>query len=251
MQNYREKINQDFSKAAKIYEKEAELQNRVSDEICELIKPLINNDNLIVDIGCGTGRIARNLIKYINPKQIYQTDLADEMLLQAVKNGAFTRCCDMHNMTFKDAMFDIVVSSLAIQWSNNLNQILNEILRVTQNNGKICLATLGDKTFAELKNIDLKKIRLLDFLAHKKIVEIANSLGLQTKSKIIKLDYPNFLEFFKKMKKIGANYKGEKSASFLGKNFFTDLKKSYHIKYPEKENITISWEVIFITKNVY
>ena len=87
----------------------------------------IKNQDLLLDVGCGTGIFAEefNCIKIgINP--------SIEMLKQG-KNAFYIQAC-AENLPFKDACFDFVISVTAIHNFKNIKRGLEEIKRVSRKN---------------------------------------------------------------------------------------------------------------------
>ena len=54
-------------------------------------------------------------------------------------------------MPFADATFDLVASSLALHWVNDIPGVLKEVLRVLKPDGVFIACVLGGDTLAELR----------------------------------------------------------------------------------------------------
>lgn len=71
------------------------------------------SDKLIMDVGCGVGRVLRDFVKYgANPENCYGIDLLSDRIMEAKRtspNMHFT-CGNAEEITFDNNLFDIVLS---------------------------------------------------------------------------------------------------------------------------------------------
>ena len=104
----------------------------------------IKNQDLLLDVGCGTGIFAEefNCIKIgINP--------SIEMLKQG-KNAFYIQAC-AENLPFKDNSFDFVISVTAIHNFKNLRKGLEEIKRISKKDVALSILKRSSK-LDEIKN---------------------------------------------------------------------------------------------------
>ncbi len=147
-------VAQSFSRAAKTYDAAASFQRDVGDELIRSIE--INQAaEIVVDLGCGTGHFTP-LIQNIFPSaQVIGVDLAEGMLgVAQEKNQQIETwvCGDAEKLPFANASVDIIFSSLALQWCNNLPELFSEIHRVIKPGGALIFSTLGSSTLHELRS---------------------------------------------------------------------------------------------------
>ncbi len=146
-----------FSKAAHTYDRSAEFQRQVADTLLSYL-PTDLTGLRILDVGCGTGYCCEALLK--RGARVVALDLSPIMLEKAKE-----RCGD-HNITyiqgdaedlpFMDDEFDGVVSSLALQWCQDLSVPLREMRRISHNKSKVIFSTLLDGSLFELKKSMVK-----------------------------------------------------------------------------------------------
>jgi len=131
------------------------------------LRHLLPKKGLILDIGCGTGFITKQLENAIG------IDYSIGMLKLCPKNLRLI-CADMANLPFKDNSFDCVFSLTALQDSKDVKKAIDEIKRVLKPNGKIILSVLNKNKIIEIKELIIKNFKKI------KIMENQNDLAFFT-----------------------------------------------------------------------
>ncbi|MES2822162.1 MAG: malonyl-ACP O-methyltransferase BioC [Pseudomonadota bacterium] len=147
-------VAQSFSRAAKTYDAAASFQRDVGNELLRGIEANKKVD-VVLDLGCGTGHFTQHLKEAFPQAQIIGMDLAEGMLRVAQeKNLPVTTwvCGDAEKLPLVDASVDIIFSSLALQWCNNLAGLFSELYRVIKPDGALFFSTLGPNTLHELRS---------------------------------------------------------------------------------------------------
>lgn len=148
-------VKKSFNRAAKSYDKASVLHEEVLNRLLQRLLYIRHQPQTIVDIGCGTGRGVSGLQKTYPGARVYALDIAHEMSLRASRRYRFWSkprpvTADMEQLPFKSQSFDLVFSSLAMQWSNNLGDTLAEFARVARPEGLLMFASFGPGTLTEL-----------------------------------------------------------------------------------------------------
>lgn len=145
-------IAEAFGRAACSYDKHAAFQRDVGYRLLDKM-PSDLSGKTVLDVGCGTGYFSLELLK--RGATVVGFDLSDKMLKAAQTRCGETRISyqqgDAENMPFADNSFDIVFSSLALQWCADLTNPLREIRRVVRPQGQAFISTLLDGSLSELK----------------------------------------------------------------------------------------------------
>jgi len=122
--------------------------------------------DVILEIGCGTGRITIPLAKKC--KQLIGVDFSEKMLAIARKKSAgldnieFRRLDASKRLPFKNASFHKVVCPLAINHIYGIISLFEEVHRVLKSKGIFVFDNVNpDEDFAELSHPDLLAQRLL------------------------------------------------------------------------------------------
>ncbi len=102
----------------------------------------------ILEVGCGTGYVSQRLLQAIPGGTFLVTDLAQGMVDEARRRlGGDPRTTfsvlDGEHPDVPLASFDLVVSSLAVQWFGHLDQGLRGLVRRVAPGGCLVVSTLG------------------------------------------------------------------------------------------------------------
>ena len=131
----------------KEYIKKLELQAlETSEERIPLyLKVGIKDANLILDVGCGSGVVTRD-IAHLTKGRVVAIDGSDDMLRVAKKILKDYKNVELkkgyaEKLPFDNDIFDIVTCNLLLMWASDPQKVVNEMKRVTKPGG-IILATL-------------------------------------------------------------------------------------------------------------
>ena len=244
----KKKIRSDFNRAAQNYEQFATLQRKVAEKLTKFGWPIFDQNGLVVDVGCGTGFI-KQILKSAN---ILQIDISEKMCRKAQEFGqAITG--DMENLPIQFESVDGIISSLTLQWANDVDLVFDEFNRVLKKGAPFILSTFGSHTLQELKSI----FRMLDphvhvnnFFGPEELMEKAHLAGFTNLA--VKVDssikeYKDVMELMYTMKHIGANNKSEaRKKTFHGKDYFKKLDSLYRGSFGHSTMLPATWEVIYL-----
>jgi malonyl-CoA O-methyltransferase len=150
-------VSSAFNAAAKDYDTSSLLQQTVADRLIESFELIKIKPLSILDLGSGTGYGSKKLKQRFKKAQFFQSDIALEMLNTSRKQSPtfFSKnhflCADAGNMPLKDAQFDLVFSSLMLQWCSNLDLVFAEVKRMLKPGGVFLFASFGPDTLKELR----------------------------------------------------------------------------------------------------
>ncbi len=150
------KIRRAFDRAANSYDAAAVLQKEVCRRLLEKLDYIRLSPRLILDAGVGTGEAVTPLMQRYKKSRLVALDLSERMLAKALTHGSLMRkpelvCADIEQLPFCESSFDLVFSSLTLQWCNDLPATLAELLRVLKPGGLLMFATFGPQTLQELR----------------------------------------------------------------------------------------------------
>jgi len=122
----------------------------------------VKDADLILDVGCGSGMVTRDLA-HLTKGKVIAIDGSEEMLkvadkILSVYNNVELRIGDAEDLPFEDNKFDITTCNLLLMWAENPQKVVNEMTRVTKPGG-IVLASLepdygGKLHFPENPKVD-------------------------------------------------------------------------------------------------
>ncbi len=141
-----------FSAAAPGYDEAALLQREVARRLAERVVAAAPAGPRVLEVGCGTGFLSRLLMDAIPDGRWLLTDIAPAMLdqarLQVPEDRAEFMLMD-GECPDAEGPFDLIVSSLAVQWFGDLGAGLKRLTDRLAPGGRLMLATLGEGTFPE------------------------------------------------------------------------------------------------------
>ncbi len=125
------KVTKEFSRFAHQYDQHNEIQTQVARKLVDKVPD--KHYSSILDIGSGSGEVYKNLIKrHISFDSFTAFDSSEAMLSlhpEAVKNKKI--CGDFNAADFNEILkgetYDLMLSSSALQWSNDLDFTLGKL----------------------------------------------------------------------------------------------------------------------------
>ncbi|OHX64991.1 malonyl-ACP O-methyltransferase BioC [Flammeovirga pacifica] len=147
------KVQQRFGKNAGNYQQEAAVQKMICEELYQEILLVNQHFENSFEIGCGCGFLTEQLEKHIAHKNTVN-DLH--------KNCTYHLLDDYPQLSFLEGdaekiMFpennDLVVSSSAFQWMENLNGLIKKINHSLSMDGLFAFSTFGKKNYQQIKKI--------------------------------------------------------------------------------------------------
>lgn len=247
---YKQKVASSFSRAAKTYDHYARFQERVLEDLGQFLD--VQPHSRWLDIGTGTGR-ALALLAGCEPScQTVGLDLSESMLHQAQIGQPDSQlvCADAEALPFSSAVFDGLISSLAVQWCQHPSRLLTEFHRVLKDHGKVVFSTLLDGSMSELGQAWHK----VDGRAHhnhyptlEHWLEYAREAGftvLEAQQKTVVNYYPNVKEAVFSLKKVGASIVTS-NANRVTPSLWRRFEDHYQALQVE-QGVPLSYEVGFI-----
>ncbi len=145
-----------FDRASSNYDAAAALQERVRNELVGRLDDLDLAPTAILDLGAGTGHASRALKRKYPAAAVVAVDIAPGMLELAKHQSRWLRRfervrADAYALPFRDASFDLVFSSLMLQWCDDLDAVFAELARVLKPGGALVFSTFGPDTLLELR----------------------------------------------------------------------------------------------------
>ena len=150
-------VGASFSRAAQDYDASAFLQKEVSERLLERLELTTLAPVRVLDVGCGTGRPTRQLLKRYPKAEVIGVDLAPGMLAVAESHhpwfGKRARYiqAEASDVPLPDGSCDLVYASLLLQWCQDLDKTLLEWRRLLKPHGLLLFSTLGPDTLKELR----------------------------------------------------------------------------------------------------
>lgn len=250
-------IRQAFSKHATEYDTHAQLQQAVLFQAYRLLEPHLQMNDVLLDIGCGTGYLMEWMKNTDLPMRVVGMDIALGMCRIArereVSPHYFSVVCgDIRALPFGNETADALLSSLALQWVAETEAAFREIHRVLQPGGRAVLTTFGPSTLQELRDafagVD-EFPHVSPFVASDALEVELQNIGFNILKHNIEFrveNYEDVRELLAAIRAIGASNKVEgRRQSLTGKSRFAAMERQYHDLYGTARGIPATWEVMY------
>ena len=247
----KQQVARHFSRAAATYDKAASIQQQVLER---LLAPLANMTGHWLDIGCGTGAATSILLKK-GANQVTGVDLSEGMLEEAKKRNmtqADFLLSDADQIPLRNESAAGVISSLMLQWSEDINPTLSEWHRLLKPQGTLALATLLPGTQKELKQawqaID-SAVHVNEFLPSSQVTSSLKQAGFlvnRVEQECMKVSFADLPSLLRNLKEIGAtNVNAGRKSGLGGRQAITQLAAHYPRDTPSSP-FTLSYEVLWV-----
>ena len=231
----KQELASSFGRAAESYDEAAHLQKIVGARLLDYLKAnwKSSTPSRLVDLGCGTGFFAGPLVESLGLENLVCLDISEDMLAYASQRigklnidvASSFLVSDAERLGMQSSSVELMFSSLALQWADDLHSALVEAYRVLKPGGVIAYSTLLDGTLFELKrawaSVDSSK-HVNDFLTLDFSVEIARLAGFTVEVSIceeVVLKYDKPIQLMRDLKSIGAhNMSQGRSKGLTGKS---------------------------------
>lgn len=243
-----------FDRAAVDYDRYAVLQHEVEQRLLERLEFLRRKPERILDLGCGTGIASAAMNQQFSGARVVGLDWSLGMLGQFhQRNGilAAPLCADMQSLPLAQRSFDLVFSSLAVQWSPDPSALFAGLRNVLRPGGMLLFSTFGPDTLHELRSawseadqgphvnrfIDMHDIG--DLLVAAGFSEPVMDVDVLT------LEYRDVVTLMRELKAIGAhNAASGRNAGLTGKGKFERVLRSYE-RFRRGSTYPATYEVIY------
>lgn len=147
----KQELSRRFSVAAKQYDELAVVQNTIAQVAMSRLAP--TGVSAALDIGCATGIHTAQLGEHCG--QVTGVDIADGMLIKA--RASFPQIQwvngDAEALPLADNTFELVFSSMALQWCSSPDVAMAEIARVMANGAQAELAIMVSGSLYQLQKV--------------------------------------------------------------------------------------------------
>lgn len=146
------RIARAFTAGAARYDAVAPVQRQVAAGLAARVVARGGQPRRILEIGCGTGFLSAALAAAFPDAALVLTDISPAMLARCrerLGEGPVYMLLDGEEPEGVKGRFDLIVSSLAMQWFGDLRGGLARLGALLAPGGRMMFATLGAGTFAE------------------------------------------------------------------------------------------------------
>lgn len=222
-----------FSAAAATYDQSAQAQWQVASGLAARIGALgLTQAPRILEIGCGTGFLTEQ-VRSLSPNARWVlTDISERMVERCRTrfNDTYVMVMDGERPSCAAGSFDLICSSLAFQWFENLSDALTRLKTLLAPGGQMMFATLAEDSFREWREA------YPSARTYPSIQELGR-LGDVEEERFTR-EYPDALAFLDHWRQIGADlpHDGQRPLSPGAlrralRPFETGIAVTYHVAY--------------------
>lgn len=233
-----------------------EVGSRVADRVYDIARTF----PLALDIGGGKSYIAEHLDKEVVERFVV-TDISQQTLKHRKHTDIPTQCvlADEEFLPLKENSFDLVVSSLALHWINDLPGALAQIQRVLKPDGVFIGAMVGGETLYELRcSLQLAETeREGGFSPHvspyTSVTDLGNLLGragftmLTVDIDEVQINYPGIMEVMTDLQGMGESNCSWNRRSLLHRDSILAAAAVYKEMYGNKDgSVPATFEILYM-----
>lgn len=255
----RRAVAQAFDRASAGYDAAAALQERVRNELLARLEELKVEPQAVLDLGAGTGHAARALKRRYPRATVVASDIAPGMLDRARAQSRWLRRfervrADAYALPFRDGAFDLVFSSLMLQWCDDLDLACAEIARVLKPGGLLLLSTFGPDTLRELREAWAAGDGAANHVNHFFDAHALGGAFMQAgiAEPVLDVDrivlpYADVLTLMRELKALGAhNVTRGRARGLTGKQRLAAMTRAYETLRRDGQ-LPATWEVIHVS----
>ncbi|WP_233407812.1 malonyl-ACP O-methyltransferase BioC [Marinomonas spartinae] len=251
--SYKQQVAQRFDRAAVTYDVYARFQQQVLERLFQVL-PMIKVDS-VLDLGTGTGRAIPLLRSLFSPDRLVAMDLSQQMLSQArmaaPSQATSFICADAEALPFVDEAFDLVLSSLALQWCLCPDVLFDGLYRAVKPGGYIVFSTLCHGSMPQIdqawKGLD-DNIHVNQYATYTSLLEQVGKGGWTIDDAVLEpitmwFDSPE--EAVDSIKKVGAGLvRGQASKGMSPSKWRAFLRQYAQLR--QTAGVPLSYQVAFI-----
>jgi malonyl-CoA O-methyltransferase len=252
-------VRQHFSAHASEYDCYAQVQKRVVAGLIARLPVDLHPYQTALDLGTGTGDLARQLRERAPELPLLVADIAHAMTCAAATRVAHVAAfdADAESLPLRSASVGLVLSASMYQWVNDLPRAFAEVQRVLQPCGLFAFALFGAGTLGELRTAHSAALaeeghaavsHMQRFPDVETVAAALKTAGLtgQLESLDEQEDHPDVPHLLRSLKRIGAqNAASNRPTGLSGRKTTERMMTIYKERFGGKDSIPATYQVIY------
>ncbi|MBW1992724.1 MAG: malonyl-ACP O-methyltransferase BioC [Deltaproteobacteria bacterium] len=251
-------IRRNFARRAGTYDAHAQVQRYMAAELLGLSAEAVRQARRILEVGCGTGYLTRELRRLNAQALLVAVDL-DPALLQAARqklNGdTRTAWLAADGEAITRGRFDLIISNSAFQWFSQPAETLANYARCLTPGGRLAFTAVGPGTFPELRRSleqaaaelktagpDLAAARFPGDSDWQRLLEQAGFAHIRVQRHTLTVYFPSPQAFLKSLQATGATNPVPRP---LSPRLFRAMLTAYHARFALNGAIPATYELIW------
>lgn len=246
-------VAESFSRAANHYDDVSIVQKEIGNRLLQRLAYIKMLPQAVLDLGCGTGYLLRDLQQHYPQAESIALDLAPQMLRVAKSKFPDTTfyCADAQHIPLENDSVDLVISNLMLQWCDDYSAVFAECFRVLKPNGLLLFSTFGPDTLHELRqswqavSSDRHVIDFVDMHHLGDALMQSKFLDPVMDREVITIQYQQALALMKDLKQLGASIKTSDRRKRLTTPKQLQLVLDAYEQFRDQQKLPATYEVIY------
>lgn len=148
-------VAQRFAQAGQSYSAQAVIQKKISQQLIAYMQQYLPSKTWVrnLEVGCGSGNLSHQFMQHFQYERLYLNDLyADVQQHFSPSSKLEWLIGDIQQLDFPSQL-DLVMSSSALQWMTDLDQVFTQVYQALQPQGYFCFSSFGINNLKEIKQL--------------------------------------------------------------------------------------------------
>jgi malonyl-CoA O-methyltransferase len=151
------RVRAGFDHGSSFYANSSDFQDEMGRQMVERLSALDCHGSVAVELGCGVGKLARDVVNSGRYTAVACVDMSFGMLretqlrMRQAGAGAMLIQADMESLPIRNGSADLLFSNLVFHWLPGLAEGFREAARTLKKGGILLANILAENTFAEIR----------------------------------------------------------------------------------------------------
>lgn len=242
----KEIVKKKFCRSICTYDMHAVAQQKIADKLTDIIRNFYENDpRRVLEIGCGTGKLTREIITEYKNAYYYLNDINTEItgvIPSIMNNTPYSLLIGDAEKIDYPVNIDLIVSASVFQWFANLPAFLLKMKNILTTDGYMFFSTFGEFNLKEIRTIngtglDYHRMNDLEIMLQK------DFSILYMYEELITLHFPSPVDVLKHLRATGVN---GGFSDVWSKNKLHLFSEAYNAVFMSEKGVTLTYHPIYI-----